>query len=87
MSERWDDLVEQIRQSQSDVRFSELCRLCDHFFGRPRQVGSSHRIYRTPWEGDPRINIQNDNGKAKVYQVRQVLAAISKLKTESEHGK
>lgn len=28
--------------------------------------------------GDPRVNIQNDKGKAKAYQVRQVLAAIDK---------
>ena len=29
--------------------------------------------------GDPRVNIQDDKGKAKLYQVRQVLAAIAKL--------
>ena len=28
---------------------------------------------------DPRVNIQNDNGMAKAYQVRQVLRAIEKL--------
>ncbi|RKT79235.1 hypothetical protein DFJ68_2699 [Terracoccus luteus] len=28
--------------------------------------------------GDPRVNIQNDKGKAKAYQVRQVIAAIDK---------
>ncbi len=58
-------------------------------FGLPRQSGSSHAIYRTPWQGDPRINIQNDKGKAKAYQVRQVLLALDKLsrrKTESSNG-
>jgi hypothetical protein len=34
---------------------------------------------KTPWVGDPRINIQDDKGKAKAYQVRQVLLAIEKL--------
>jgi hypothetical protein len=29
--------------------------------------------------GDPRINIQDEKGKAKTYQVRQVLLAIDKL--------
>lgn len=29
--------------------------------------------------GDPRVNIQNDKRKAKIYQVKQVLAAIDKL--------
>lgn len=36
-------------------------------------------MYKTPWQGDPRINIQDDNGKAKAYQVKQVIKAIRKL--------
>lgn len=36
-------------------------------------------MYRTPWQGDPRVNIQNRHGEAKPYQVRQVLAAIARL--------
>jgi hypothetical protein len=31
-----------------------------------------------PGPGNPRVNIQNDKGKAKAYQVRQVLKAIDK---------
>ena len=73
------DLLIQMHRNPKDVRFSELCRICDHFFGEPRQKKSSHRIYKTPWQGDPRVNIQNDKGKAKAYQVRQVLLAIEKL--------
>ena len=46
------------------------------YFGKPRQDGSIHAIYKTPWPGDPRVNIQNAKGKAKPYQVRQVLLAI-----------
>jgi hypothetical protein len=61
-----------------DVKFGDLCKVCDHYFGKSRTDGS-HKIYKTPWQGDPRINIQNDNGKAKAYQVRQVLQAITKL--------
>jgi len=44
-----------------------------------RQSRTSHCVYKTPWHGDPRINIQNKNGKAKAYQVKQVLDAISKI--------
>ena len=36
-------------------------------------------MFKTPWPGDPRVNIQDEKGKAKPYQVRQVLAAIAKL--------
>ena len=63
---------------------SLLCKVCDHFFGEHRQKKSSHRIYKTPREGDPRVNIQNSKGKAKIYQVKQVLLAIGKL--EVNHG-
>jgi hypothetical protein len=74
-----DGLIKQIRRSPGNVRFADLCRVCEHFFGQPRQSGSSHRVYRTPWKGDPRVNIQNDKGRAKIYQVRQVLRAAERL--------
>lgn len=44
----------------------------------------SHRIYRMPWHGDPYVNIQDDNGMAKAYQIRQVLKAIGRLKHENK---
>ncbi len=79
-----ENLLAQMKQNPGDIRFSDLRRVCDHFFGEPRQSGSSHRIYKTPWQGDPRINIQNHRGMAKAYQVRQVLLAIERL--EVDHG-
>jgi hypothetical protein len=60
----------------------DLERVCQHFFGEPRQSSGSHQVYRTPWPGDPRLNIQNDHGRAKAYQVRQVLAAIARLEEQ-----
>ena len=80
-----DDIVAAMKRNPADVRFNDLCKVCDHYFGQPRQAGTSHRVYRTPWQGDPRVNIQNAKGKAKAYQVRQVLRAIERW--ESEHGK
>jgi len=66
------------------VSFNDLCKVCDHYFGKPRQGGGSHKVYRTPWPGDPRINIQSIKGKAKACQVKQVLKAMEKL--ESKNG-
>ena len=80
---RVERLVEQMRANPAGVRYADLAKVCDHYFGDPRQQGSSHRVYRMPWQGDPRVNIQDDHGKAKPYQVRQVLAAIQKLEGES----
>lgn len=71
-----------MQRNPKGIRFRDLCKVCDAYFGAPRQRGSSHRIYKTPWAGDPRVNIQNDKGMAKVYQITQVLKAIARLKGE-----
>lgn len=68
-----------MRSNPRNVRYADLFKVCEHYFGQARSSGSSHAVFRTPWAGDPRVNIQNDHGKAKEYQVRQVLAAIRKL--------
>ena len=73
-----DKVLASIRRNPRDVRFDDLRKACDRYFGEPRRHGS-HLAYRTPWQGEPRINIQARKGKAKPYQVRQVLKAIEKL--------
>jgi len=77
-------ILRRIRRNPKNVRFNDLLRVCNSYFGPPRQRGGSHRVYKTPWPGDPRINIQNDKGMAKAYQVKQVLAAIDKLEANNE---
>ena len=72
-------VLEQMRREPGNVRFADLRKVCEAHFGKPRQTGTSHVIFKTPWIGDPRINIQDAKGKAKAYQVRQVLLAIDKL--------
>ncbi len=72
-------ILDQMRREPSNVRFADLKKVCEAHFGKPRQTGTSHAIFKTPRVGDPRINIQDDKGKAKAYQVRQVLLAIDKL--------
>jgi hypothetical protein len=77
-----DEIVKRMRQSPKAIRFQDLSRVCNSYFGEPRQKGTSHRVYKTPWQGDPRVNIQNDKGMAKAYQVKQVLKAIDRLEAE-----
>ena len=72
-------ILERMRTSPSQTRFSDLHKICVAFFGEPRQSGSSHAVFKTPWPGDPRVNIQNDKGKAKPYQVRQALLAVDRM--------
>jgi hypothetical protein len=75
-------MLDRMRREPTNVKFSDLLKVCKEHFGKPRQSGSSHVIFKTPWPGDPRVNIQNDKGNAKAYQVRQVLLAIDKLMEE-----
>jgi hypothetical protein len=75
-------IISEMKRNPKGIRFQDLCKVCEHYFGEARQTGSSHRIYKTPWIGDPRVNIQNDKGMAKAYQVRQVLRAIERLEEE-----
>ena len=78
-----EEILLQMKRNPKGVRYNGLCKVYDYYFGKARQVSSSHRIYKTPWQGDPRINIQNYKGEAKTYQVKQVLLAIQKL--EDDH--
>ena len=78
---RVDEIVAKMRRNPKGIRYRDLCKVCDFYFGEARQSESSHRIYKTPWPGDPRVNIQNAGGMAKAYQVRQVLRAIDRLET------
>ena len=79
---RIEEVVAEMRRNPKGIRFLDVCKICDHYFGEPRQQSGSHRVYKTPWQGDPRVNIQNHHGMAKAYQVRQVLKAIERLEAE-----
>lgn len=72
-----DDALQEL-QTKGSIRFSFLLKICKSFFGNAR-VSGSHRIFKTPWPGDPRINIQESKGEAKPYQVKQVIRALEQL--------
>jgi len=62
-----------------NVRFRDLLQIAIKHFGEPRIKGS-HHIFKMPWAGNPRVNLQKDGKMAKAYQVKQVLEALEKLK-------
>jgi hypothetical protein len=71
------------RNSPASLSISEAVKLATLYFGEPRAGSGSHvAIFTTPWQGDPRINLQNKAGKAKPYQVIQIVKAIDRLKEE-----
>jgi hypothetical protein len=72
-------IISGLEQNPGNIKFATLCQICERFFGEARQKGTSHRIYKTPWIGDPRVKIQEKNGRAKTYQVRQIIKALKRL--------
>ena len=73
-----DKALAKLRRNPRNVRFADLRKVCEQYFGEPRQSGS-HLFYKTPWQGEPLVNIQAIRGMAKPYQVRQVLKAIDMM--------
>ena len=79
MSKTRAKVLDDMRANPKNIRFSDLCRVCDHYFGEPKQSGTSHRVYSVKLRGPP-INIQEGpDGKAWGYQVKQVLKALTDL--------
>lgn len=82
-----ENIVAKMRRNPKGIRFEDIQKVCAFYFGPPRQQSGSHCVYKTPWSGDPRVNIQNAQGLAKAYQVRQVLRAIDRLEIEKNAAK
>ena len=83
-----EDILADMRKNPADVRFADACKVATHYFGEPRQSGTSHKVWKMPWAGDPRVNVQKGKGgKAKAYQVRQLLDAIDRLQVDRSEPK
>lgn len=72
-----DKLLESIRNNPKDVRFSDAVKVATSYFGSPR-IDGSHHVFTVP--GGQRVNLQSGkDGKAKGYQVEQLIVAIDLL--------
>jgi hypothetical protein len=49
MASDWK-ILEQMRREPANVRSNDLYRVCEAHFGQARQSGSSHAIFKTPWQ-------------------------------------
>jgi len=71
------DIYQRLKNNPKNVRFEELCKAAEIFGFKFRGGKGSHRVYVR--EGIKEIlNFQNVKGKAKPYQVRQLLKVIDK---------
>ena len=53
-----EKILKEMVKARQNVRFTDLAKVCLHYFGEPRNKGTSHHVYKAPWQGDPRVNIQ-----------------------------
>ncbi|MEJ7577831.1 MAG: hypothetical protein WKF74_12610 [Pyrinomonadaceae bacterium] len=87
---RCEKLLNKAKNAPHNLRFEELCKLAEcHGWEFVRQDGTSHAQYMHPALGNSvgsLMNFQEKNGKAKRYQVKQLLDAIEALEAlEGEH--
>lgn len=76
---RWQQIHEHAKNNPRDVRLGDICKLAEAFGFTHRAGGKHPNVYKR--KGFPAIlNFQDDgNGKAKKYQVEQLLRAIEEL--------
>ena len=72
------EIIGELETRAASIRFAELLKICVEYFGEPR-IRGSHHIFKTPWPGDPRLNLQKDVPGARPYQVKQVAKALRRL--------
>ena len=76
---RCDKLVKKAQESPGNLRFAEACRLARCLgFEQVRETGGSHQVFKKRGSRGL-INIQNRDGEAIEYQVKQILALAEAL--------
>ena len=73
-----DKLLQKAKNNPADLRFTEICNLIECYGFELARTKGSHFMYKYPGRREL-INLQDKNGKAKEYQVKQVLEAIEEL--------
>jgi predicted RNA binding protein YcfA (HicA-like mRNA interferase family) len=68
-------LLEKVLASPKNVQFSDMISLVEAFGFRLSRVRGSHFIFAHPRIPEL-VNLQEKNGKAKPYQIRQFLELV-----------
>lgn len=77
-------LLKKARRSASNLRFEEACQLAECYGFEFAHGGGSHRVYKVPGVMEI-MNLQRlKDGKAKDYQVKQLLGLIDRLEQEDK---
>ena len=84
-------ILTKARNSPQNVTFTEICKLalCEGWVAHPEN-GSSHAVFTHPKLGNvpgSLMNFQNKKGKAKPYQVKQLLDALDLIEAMGKNEK
>ena len=76
-------LFKKIISGSENIRFDDVVTVVEAFGFRLARISGSHHIFKR--DGIPKLlNLQNLNGKAKAYQIRQFLALMDEYNLTME---
>ena len=75
--------LEELKANPKKIRFARICKIAEAFGFQTRQGPGSHRIYYKDGVREI-LNIQNEDGWAKPYQVRQFIKIIEKYDLQED---
>ncbi|MFH0924750.1 MAG: type II toxin-antitoxin system HicA family toxin [bacterium] len=79
-------LIEKLLSGSKNIRFSEATECAELFGFELTRIKGSHHIY-THADVSELVNLQNVKGKAKPYQVKQLLHLIEQYDLQTEDNK
>ena len=76
-------LIQKLLSSSKNIRFSEAQSAIEAFGFQLARISGSHHIYIHP-DVPELINLQNVNGMAKPYQIKQFLEIVERYNLKLE---
>jgi predicted RNA binding protein YcfA (HicA-like mRNA interferase family) len=76
-------LIQKLLSGSKNIRFSEAQTAVEAFGFQLTRVSGSHHIYTHP-DVPGLINLQNVNGKAKPYQIKQFFEIVERYNLQFE---
>jgi len=77
------ELLDELKTNPKKIRFARLCRIAEALSFQTRKGTGGHRVYFR--DGVQEIlNIQNEDGWAKAYPVRQFIKVIEKYRLHED---
>ncbi len=74
-----EEIYRKLKRNPANIRFEELCKVAELFGFKFKGGRGSHRIFVRDGIKDM-LNFQDVKGKAKPYQVKQLIKVIEKYK-------